>query len=312
MTRVTFDLDALRSLVVGIELGGFAKAADRLGRSTSAVSAQLKKLEGQAGAPILRKAGRGLALTPTGETLLAYARRLIELNDEAVAAARGVELEGWVRIGLQEDFGETLLPEALGRFARAHPRVRVEARVERNAALIDGVTSGALDLALAWDGGVATPHAERIAETAMRWIGPAGRDDLWRAADGEPLPVAVMEAPCLFRRVAIDALDLAGLSWRLAFVSASLAGVWAATAAGLGFAVRTALGLPKNLRALAEDENGLPALPSLGLKLHRAEAEPGPATRRLAAIVAETLRDAVARASPPEKGPAEPRPAVQL
>ena len=200
MTRITFDLDALRSFVVGIELGGFARAADRLGRSTSAVSAQLKKLEGQAGAPILRKSGRGLALTPTGETLLAYARRLIELNDEAVSAARGVELEGWVRIGLQEDFGETLLPEALGRFARAHPRVRVEARVERNAALIDGVISGKLDIALAWDSGVATPNAEQVAETAMRWIGPAGRDDVWRAASGEPLPVAAMEAPCLFFR----------------------------------------------------------------------------------------------------------------
>ena len=85
MARITFDLDALRSFVVGIELGGFAKAADRLGRSTSAVSAQLKKLEIQVGAPILRKAGRGLVLTPTGETVLAYARRLIELNDEAVA-----------------------------------------------------------------------------------------------------------------------------------------------------------------------------------------------------------------------------------
>jgi len=293
--RITFDLDALRSFVVGMELGGFAKAADRLGRSTSAVSAQLKKLEGQAGAPILRKAGRGLALTPTGETLLAYARRLIELNDEAVAAARGVELEGWVRIGLQEDFGETLLPEALGRFARAHPKVRVEARVERNAALIDGVISGKLDLALAWDGDAATSHGERIAETAMRWIGPAGRDDLWRAASGEPLPVAVMEAPCLFRRVAIDALDLAGISWRLAFVSASLAGVWAATAAGLGLAVRTSLGLPANLRALGEAECGLPPLPTLAVKLHRAEAEPGPATQRLAAIVAETLREAAAR-----------------
>jgi len=293
--RITFDLDALRSFVVGIELGGFAKAADRLGRSTSAVSAQLKKLEVQAGAPILRKAGRGLALTPTGETVLAYARRLIELNDEAVAAARGVELEGWVRIGLQEDFGETLLPEALGRFARAHPKVRVEARVERNAALIDGVISGKLDLALAWDSDVATPHCERVAETAMRWIGPAGRDDVWRADGGEPLPVAAMEAPCLFRRVAIDALDLAGISWRLTFVSASLAGVWAAAAAGLGFAVRTSLGLPANLRAFADDECGLPPLPSLGLKLHRAEAEPGPATHRLATIVAETVREAAAR-----------------
>jgi DNA-binding transcriptional LysR family regulator len=292
MARITFDLDALRSFVVGIELGGFAKAADRLGRSTSAVSAQLKKLDAQAGAPILRKAGRGLALTPTGETLLAFARRLIELNDEAAAAVRGVELEGWARIGMQEDFGETLLPEALGRFARAHPKVRVEARVERNAALIDGVRSGKLDLALAWSGGATTPYAETVAETAMRWIGPAGRDHPWRPPSGEPLPLAAMEAPCLFRAAACDALDRARVSWRLAFVSASLAGVWAATAAGLGLTVRTAFGLPAGARALADGEGGLPRLPSLGLTLHRAEAEPGPATRRLAAIIAETVHEA--------------------
>ena len=104
-----------------------------------------------------------------------------------------------------------------------------------------------------------------------------------------------MEAPCLFRRAAIDALDAAGSRWRLAFVSASLAGVWAASAAGLGFAVRTSLGLPANLRPLAAGECGLPPLPALAVKLHRAEAEPGPATRRLAAIVGEALRDAAAR-----------------
>jgi len=295
MGVTTFDLDALRSFVVGMELGGFARAADRLGRSTSAVSAQLKKLESQAGAPILRKAGRGLTLTPTGEALLGYARRLIELNDEAVAATRGVELEGWVRIGLQEDFGETLLPQALGRFARAHPKVRVEARVERNVALIDGVIGGKLDLALAWDSGVATPHAELVAEIPLRWIAAAERDGVWRAGGGDPLPVAAMEAPCLFRRMAIDALDLAGVPWRLAFVSASLAGVWAAVAAGLGLTARTALGLPAGLRARNAQADNLPPLPRLGLKLHRADAEPGPATQRLAAIVAETLREAIVR-----------------
>src|ERR1700722_342948 len=137
MRKVTFDLDVLRSFATGMELGSFAKAADRLGRSTSAVSAQLKKLEDQAGTPIFRKAGRGLALTEAGETLLAYARRLVELNDEAASAVQGVELEGWVRIGMQEDFGEALLPDVLGRFARAHPKVRIEARIERNAALME-------------------------------------------------------------------------------------------------------------------------------------------------------------------------------
>lgn len=88
MGRITFDLEDLRSFVTGVELGSFAKAAERLGRSTSAVSAHLKKLEQQVGAPILRKAGRGMVMTETGETLLGYARRLLELNDEAAAAAR--------------------------------------------------------------------------------------------------------------------------------------------------------------------------------------------------------------------------------
>ncbi|RUX69498.1 LysR family transcriptional regulator, partial [Mesorhizobium sp. M7A.F.Ca.US.005.03.1.1] len=132
MRRVTFDLDVLRSFVTGMELGSFAKAADRLGRSTSAVSAQLKKLEEQAATPIFRKSGRGLALTEAGETMLGYARRLIELNDEAASAIHGVELEGWVRLGLQEDFGEAVLPDVLGRFARAHPKVKIEARIARS------------------------------------------------------------------------------------------------------------------------------------------------------------------------------------
>lgn len=149
MQRITFDLDVLRTFVVGIELGSFANAAERLGRSTSAVSAQLKKLEEQVGEPVLRKSGRGLVLTAAGETLLAYARRLLELNDEAAIAVRGVDLEGWVKVGLQEDFGEDVLTKILGNFARAHPRVRVEARVSRNAELLDLVTSGRLDLALA-------------------------------------------------------------------------------------------------------------------------------------------------------------------
>ena len=124
MRRIHFDLDVLRTFVAGVELNSFAKAADRLGRSTSAVSAQLKKLEDQVGTPILRRQGRGMALTETGETMLAYARRLLELNDEAATALHGAELEGWVRLGLQEDFGESLLADVLGRFARAHPKVR--------------------------------------------------------------------------------------------------------------------------------------------------------------------------------------------
>ncbi|MGR9247815.1 MULTISPECIES: LysR substrate-binding domain-containing protein [Rhizobium] len=293
MRRTIFDLDVLRTFSTGMELGNFAKAAERLGRSTSAVSAQLKKLEEQAGTPIFRKAGRGLALTDAGETMLGYARRLLELNDEAAAAVHSVELEGWVRLGLQEDFGETLLPDVLGRFARAHPKVRIEARVVRNAELLERVTSGKLDLALAWSDGTLTAHCERIGEVPMRWIGPAEGQPGWQAASGEPMPLASLEAPCLLRSAATKALDEAGISWRLAFVSPSLGGLWAATAAGLGLTIRTPIGLPAKVRPLTPETIGLPDLPKLGLVLHRAEAEPQPAAARLAELVLQSVHGAL-------------------
>jgi DNA-binding transcriptional LysR family regulator len=298
MQRPTFDLDVLRSFVAGVELGSFAKAADRIGRSTSAVSAQLRKLEEQAGTAIFRKAGRGLALTDAGETMLAYARRLLDLNDEAAAAVHGIELEGWVRLGLQEDFGEVLLPEVLGRFARAHPKVRIEARVARNAELLDRLATARLDLALAWDagGGNAPPHGERVAEVAMRWIGratPQARERRWERPADEPLALVAFEAPCLFRTAATAALDRAGIAWRLAFTSPNLGGLWAATAAGLGVTIRTGFGLPDAVRALDAGEAALPPLPAIGLALYRAEAEPTPVAARLGAIVLDAVRESM-------------------
>ncbi|MEK1887288.1 MAG: LysR substrate-binding domain-containing protein [Phyllobacterium sp.] len=293
MRSITFDLDVLRTFATGIELGSFAKAAERLGRSTSAVSSQLKKLEQQAGADIFIKQGRGLALTDAGETMLAYARRLLDINDEAVAAILGSKLEGWVRLGLQEDFGENILPQVLGQFARAHPKVRIEARVARNAELIERVTSGRLDLALAWSDGAVTPYCERIVDVPMCWVGPADDVNDWRKSSDQPLPLACLEAPCLLRTAATNALDHAGIPWRLAFTSPSLAGLWAATAAGLGLTVRTPVGLPSSVRRVTPVASGLPELPSLGLLLHRAEAHAEPATARLASIMVEAVESAV-------------------
>jgi DNA-binding transcriptional LysR family regulator len=290
MQRVTFDLDVMRSFVTGVELGSFAKAAERLARSTSAVSAQLKKLEDQAGTPLLRKAGRGMALTEAGETMLGYARRLLELNDEAVSAVRGVQLEGRVRLGMQEDFGESVLPEVLGRFRRAHPKLRVEVHIARNAALLDALNSGRLDLALAWEAGERAAHARHVQALPMRWI--ARDDDASVHEAGEPVSLVVLDAPCLLRSAAIDALDRAGVAWRIAFTSASLAGTWAAVKAGLGISVRTPFGLPADVRALDAKRANLPALPKLGLALYYAEADVAPAVARLAELILQSLQEA--------------------
>lgn len=291
MRLTNLDMDALRSFAAGIDAGSFARAADRLGRSTSAISAQLKKLEEQTGVLLVRRSGRGLALTDGGETLLSYARRLLDLNDEAMSALRGVELEGWIRFGLQEDFGETVLPRVLGRFARAHPKVRIEGRIGRNDDLVGRVASGRLDLALAWDSGDRPGITEEIARLPLCWLGPAEGDLPWTAGSGEPLPLAALEAPCLLRNVAFERLDGHGLSWRVAFVSPSLGGLWAATAAGLGIALRTPMGLPSSVRILDPASHGLPDLPALGLVLHKATTAPTTVGAELCRILAGALRE---------------------
>jgi DNA-binding transcriptional LysR family regulator len=261
------------------------------------VSAHLKKLEEQAGIALVRKSGRGLMLTDSGEALLSYARRLLDLNDEAVSALRGVQLEGWVRLGFQEDFGETVLPRVLGRFARAHPKVRIEGRIARNNELVEKIAAGRLDLALAWESGDMPAFAERIAALQLCWLGSAEDGPQWRAGSGDALPLVALEAPCLLRTLACEHLDRQGLSWRVAFISPSLSGLWAATAAGLGIALRTSAGRPRSVRVLDPVANGLPRLPSLGLVLHRADKELGVTGEHLAAIILQALRETLPRES---------------
>lgn len=291
MAKPTFDLDVLRSFVAGTELGSFAKAADRLGRSTSAVSAQIRKLEDQAGTAIFRKAGRGLALTEAGETMLSYARRLLDLNDEAAIAVHGMAAEGIIRIGMQEDFGEVLLPKVLGRFARAHPKVRIEARIGRKGDLADRIGTGRLDLAIAWDEGAASiaTHKTDIATVPIGWIGPTDIPASIQIESG-PLPLISYDDGCWFRSIGTAALDRIDRPWRVTLTSPNLSGIWAGVSAGLGLTIRTRLGLGSGVRFLETGEFGLPELPSVRLALYRSEAELDPAAERLATILDEEAR----------------------
>ncbi|MBV8169005.1 MAG: LysR family transcriptional regulator [Alphaproteobacteria bacterium] len=286
MVLTNLDMDVLRTLAVAMERGSFAQAAQRLGRSQSAVSLQMRKLEGQIGQTLFRKAGRGLALTEAGDVVLGYAKRILELNDEAVTAVKGLAVAGTVRLGLHQDFAEAWLPSALAGFARAHPAVQVSAEVERKHMLLERMGQGRLDLALVF-GDEPAPGpgitATRITELPMGWI--AG--DAYRPpadAGAEPLPLVLFEAPCVFRDAALAALERARVPWRLALTSPSLAGLWAAAGAGLGVTVRTRLSLPRGLTLI----NGLPKLPKVPLTLHCVSA-PSPAVARLRDILLEVL-----------------------
>jgi DNA-binding transcriptional LysR family regulator len=281
MERRMLDPDLLRAFVAVADHGSFTRGAAALNRTQSAVSMQIQRLEGTVGAAVLDRSRRGLRLTPAGEVLLGYARRILSVSAEAMGRLRDLQVEGVVRLGVMEDYGTRLVPPLLAGFAAAHPRIQVE--------MVTGLTTPMLprlgerfDLVLAMhaagDGGGTFLRREQA-------VWAAGRDV---AADQRtPLPLALYPQGCLFRAWAMASLDGAGLPWRLAFVSHSLAAVTAIAAQGLAVTVVKAGLLPPELRRLS-DRDGLPALPEADIRLHRA---PGlaPAGELLAQHLADGL-----------------------
>jgi DNA-binding transcriptional LysR family regulator len=278
------DLDVLRSLVTGTDLGSFAKAADRLGRSQSAVSLQLRKLEEQVGVELLRKQGRGLVLTEAGEVMLAYARRLLALNDEAVTALRGPAVSGSLRFGLPQDFAETWFPTTLAQFSRAYPQAQIAVTVGRNVELLERFDRGELDLILVLSQGLDRPRVTPILDLPMAWIGAR---DLPVDLPAEGVKLVMFEAPCVFRRAAATALDAADMPWRVVFTSPSLSGLWAAVAAGIGISLRTSVSAPPNLRVLGP-ESGLPPVPAVPLLLVESADGQSAVLQRFKEILLET------------------------
>jgi len=285
MGKLILDLDLLRTLVTGIRMGSFARAADKIGRSQSALSLQMKKLEEQLEVELFEKQGRSLTLTAAGKTLHDYAQRMLDLNEETVAAVRGSAIMGNVRFGMSVDFENTWLPATLARFARSHPQVAIEIRMDRNSALAAQVDRGEIDIALIFSNDSAE-GVERFATLDMAWI---GRSDL-SLAPGEPLPLLLLEQPCVFRQAAIKALDDAGIKWRIAVTSPSLGGLWAAAEAGIGITVRCGVSAPRGLIDIGT-ERRLPALPDIGLVIRHGHKPMTPAIERLREVILEVLQE---------------------
>jgi DNA-binding transcriptional LysR family regulator len=267
MAPVNFDMDALRAMVVGVELGGFAHAATRLSRSPSAVSMQLRKLEKQAGQRLLKRNGRGLVLTEAGDILLQYARRVLALNDEMGLALGAITRGGRVRVGMPQDLNDTILPKLLAQYSKLRPATHVEVKCGRNYTLADDVASGRLDLALAFTpAGKGGEHT--IATVPTAWFGRRTRPRAGALSLDGVVPLVVFDGPCLFREIGIAALARTGTPWRLAMTTPSLASLCCGVRAGLGVTVRTALAaIPRDL-ALVPSSAGLPELPPIDIVLY--------------------------------------------
>lgn len=257
------DPDLLRSFVLVAEGGSITRAAARVGRTQSAVSMQMRRLEETLGQALLLRGARGLVPTPHGIWLLDRARRLLAMHDEIVTNFRAPEIAGPVRLGCPDDYALLWLPQILAGFAEAHPAVEVEVVCLPSSVLLSCFGKGELDLTL-FSAGTEAPGvvAETIWRGPLRWVGPAARPiHLLR-----PLPLVLCHTGCTWRVAATQALDQAGVPWRMAYSSASQTGTHAVVLAGLGVTVGLSVALPPALRLLGP-EDGMPALPELEIAL---------------------------------------------
>jgi DNA-binding transcriptional LysR family regulator len=263
MSVAMHDIDTalLRTFVSLAETLNFSRTANRIGRSQSAVSAQVKKLEDLFSLRLIERDTRNVALTPDGERLLVHARQMVAAADAMLERFGVAEVAGEVRFGSPEDFASAYLPDALAAFAQAHPKVMLYVSCELTLRLVAQVETGDLDVVIVkQDGRLRHPAAKPLWREELVWVGC--EDHGGRDPSQQPLPLALVAAPapCVYRSRAIEALDAAHVPWRIVFESPSFAGCAAAVRAGLGVSVMPHAMVPPGLIAMATTD-GWPPLP---------------------------------------------------
>ncbi len=284
MNHQDLQIDWLKCFVAVVDAGSLSAAAPQVHRSQSAISMQLKKLEAALGCQLLLRGPRQHQLTPQGQLLLGYARRMLDVHGQTQAAFHGEELSGRIRLGVPDDYAARYLTPVLRRFAPHHGAVEIELICEQSTALIPRVERGDLDLAL-----VSRDHPRHgtlLFHEPMVWVG-ADSFQLWRR---DPLPIAVYEDASLARRSAIHSLALQGRRYKVVYNSSSLAGQIAAVESGLAVAVLTQCSAPAHLRILGSDE-GLGPLEPMEVAVYRSRASHGAkAVDSLHDLLIKTLR----------------------
>ncbi len=248
------DITTLRSFVAVSDHGGVTRAATALNLTQSAVSMQLKRLEELLGLDLLNRSNRKIALTPSGEQLLTYARRLVELNDEVVGRLTDQVWEGEVTFGVPHDIIYPVIPRVLKQFNAAFPRVRVHLNSSYSTALIEAYGQGEVDLILTTETLVG-PGGETLSEVPLRWYGaPNGL-----AGKQRPLKLANCRN-CLFRAGAIEKLEEAKIVWESAIDSNSDGAIEATVSADLAVTTILEGSAPRHLELVPSSAN----LPDLG------------------------------------------------
>jgi DNA-binding transcriptional LysR family regulator len=288
------DIDQLRTFLAIVETGSFTRAAEIVHKTQSAVSMQMKRLEERLERPIFARDGRASKLTEDGERLLDYARRIVKLNVEALAAFSDFALTGRVRLGVPDDYADRYLPEIMARFSRAYPGVELSVICEPSIELFERIAANELDLAIVTDCEASRP-VESFRRERLLWV-TSNRHTTHRE---EPLPLALGRPSCKWREAAIEGLEIMGRPYRVLYSSGNAGAVAAAVLAGLAVSVFPESGLRPGMRVLGTAE-GFPELPSCRVGLLRNPHQPSALAEALAEHIISSLDNLSAAADAAE------------
>jgi DNA-binding transcriptional LysR family regulator len=284
MARIDLDPDLLRCFVAVADTRGFTAAGALIGLTQSGISVRIRNLEERLGRRLLERSSRSVSLTDAGELFLGYARRMIDLNDEAVGRIRGASAEGRLRLGIADYAIPRLMPNALGRFARLQPGVKMDLRTGLSADLRPPFDRGELDVAIVARGQI-FKGGELLYRDQIMWVAAPG----FELRLDRPLPIATLPSFCSIRRASLRALDRAGIGWEIVYESTSTAGMLAAVQSGLGVAAIEGSCYQSAMRQFGV-EDGLPALPKSEIAIHVREETLPPSCAAFIAFITEELR----------------------
>ena len=280
------DIDLLRTFLAIAETGSFSKAAERVFRTPSAVSMQVKKLEETLGTAVFERDSRSVKLTQGGEMLVGYARRILALSNEMMARFVMPEMEGTVCLGAPDDYGARIMPNVLKRFAETHPNVQVNVVIETSELLMKRFQEGKLDVM------VYTAHsdgledgAQVLLEEGLVWAGVRGGC----AWERDPLPLSMWSEGCPWRADAVRGLSEVGRSYRTAYMTPHTQAQMAAIASDLAVAPFPKSFIEEPLIPLGEKE-GLPPLGTYQIRM-RIKDNPGCCSRAVADHVVACFED---------------------
>jgi DNA-binding transcriptional LysR family regulator len=252
-------------------------------KTQSAVSMQMKRLEERVNRPIFARDGRASKLTEDGQRLLDYARRIVKLNVEALAAFSEADLAGHVRLGVPDDYADRYLPEIMARFSRAYPAVELSVLCEPTVDLLKRIDANEIDLAIVTNCDRMRP-SEIFRRERLLWV-TSNRHAIHRE---DPLPLALGRPTCAWRRTAVEGLESSGRNYRVLYSSSNVGAVAAAVLAGLAVSVLPESGLRPGMRVLTAAD-GFADLPSCRIGLVRSPHETSALTEALAEHIISSL-----------------------